>query len=76
MVSGEKTFGILCKCGHFRNEHLFNRILSKPPSKLGDALRALDDSPYQTARPTWSKCNKCECKKYQARKSSWAFWKK
>jgi len=75
MVSGEKTFGILCKCGHYRNEHLYNRVISKPPSKWKEILRDPDE-PYQKVTVSWSKCNKCVCKQYQARKSSWAFWKK
>jgi len=75
MAEGEKTFGVLCKCGHFRNEHMWNKIEPKKPTKLDKLLNSLDSENVPSGNEFWSICNKCSCKKYHPRKNILQFWK-
>ena len=77
VVLGEKVFGILCKCGHFRSEHRVNFEPEKLPSKAEELLNKIaetDGLPDDSAK--WYNCVKCSCEKYNPRKKEWQFWKK
>jgi len=73
MAEGEKTFGVLCKCGHFRNEHMWNKIEPKQPTKWQRRLMYPEEMPE--GKEFLSKCKKCSCKKYHPRKNILQFWK-